>query len=589
MKPPSVILAFSLLILNLGTNFALAQDTSGESEFKYPTVLLSVIARNAAHLLPNWLGCIENLDYPKDRISIWITSDHNEDNTTELLKEWANNAKHLYHRVTMNFTGSPSNYGDVLEASDWTDERYAHVAYLRQLALDTARYWWADYLFVVDCDNFLFNPITLRQLMHEEKTVVSPMLEVFGNKSAYSNFWGGMDESGYYKRTDQYFTILNREKVGTFEVPMVHSTYLVDLRRRASSELRYYPPHPDYRGHHDDILVFAHSARMAGVKLHIINKHIYGHLILPFEARESLEDMRIQFLDGKLGYYVDHPEHLMPLSPHLTVPPVPADKLGFDEIYMINLKRRPLRRRRMMASLAELGIQAKPVDAVDGKALTDAEVKALGIKMLPGYYDPYGKRPLTMGEIGCFLSHYKIWKEMIEKGLERVLILEDDVRFEPDFRRKLLAMIADANQLESKYNWDMIYVGRRRMKTELIGHVEGSQYINWVNYTWWTLGYMIKLEGARKLVSAKPLTKMMAIDEFLPIMYDKHPNAEWSAHFSPRNLVAMTAEPLLLYPTHYIGDKGYFSDTETAAFVPEEIPTLTSWSLAKRQQLRFKQ
>ena len=34
---------------------------------------------------------------------------------------------------------------------------------------------------------------------------------------------------------------------------------------------------------------------------------------------------------------------------------------------MINLKRRPLRRKRMMASLRELGIKVKLVDAVDGK------------------------------------------------------------------------------------------------------------------------------------------------------------------------------------------------------------------------------
>lgn len=41
--------------------------------------------------------------------------------------------------------------------------------------------------------------------------------------------------------------------------------------------------------------------------------------------------------------------------------------MGFDEIYMINLVRRPNRRRRMMLTLKELGIAAKPFDAIDGK------------------------------------------------------------------------------------------------------------------------------------------------------------------------------------------------------------------------------
>lgn len=46
-------------------------DLSEESEIKEPSVFLAIIARNAAHLLPNWLGYIENLDYPKNRISVW--------------------------------------------------------------------------------------------------------------------------------------------------------------------------------------------------------------------------------------------------------------------------------------------------------------------------------------------------------------------------------------------------------------------------------------------------------------------------------------------------------------------------------------
>ncbi|GCC31970.1 hypothetical protein chiPu_0010430 [Chiloscyllium punctatum] len=43
-----------------------------ESALQRPKVLLAIIARNAAHTLPHYLGCIERLDYPKDRIALWI-------------------------------------------------------------------------------------------------------------------------------------------------------------------------------------------------------------------------------------------------------------------------------------------------------------------------------------------------------------------------------------------------------------------------------------------------------------------------------------------------------------------------------------
>lgn len=46
------------------------------------------------------------------------------------------------------------------------------------------------------------------------------------------------------------------------------------------------------------------------------------------------------------------------------------------------------------------------------RALNSSEVKILGVDLLPGYYDPFSGRTLTKGEVGCFLSHYYIWKEV---------------------------------------------------------------------------------------------------------------------------------------------------------------------------------
>lgn len=43
------------------------------------------------------------------------------------------------------------------------------------------------------------------------------------------------------------------------------------------------------------------------------------------------------------------------------------------------------------------------------------------------------------------------------------------------------------------------------------------------DYSYWTLGYMISLQGANKLLRAEPLSKMLPVDEFLPVMYNKHP------------------------------------------------------------------
>lgn len=36
-----------------------------------PVVMVGILARNTAHTLLNFLGYLENLDYPKHRMSIW--------------------------------------------------------------------------------------------------------------------------------------------------------------------------------------------------------------------------------------------------------------------------------------------------------------------------------------------------------------------------------------------------------------------------------------------------------------------------------------------------------------------------------------
>jgi collagen beta-1,O-galactosyltransferase len=54
--------------------------------------------------------------------------------------------------------------------------------------------------------------------------------------------------------------------------------------------------------------------------------------------------------------------------------------------------------------------------------------------MMPEFEEPYHGRPITMGEVGCFMSHYNVWKDVIVNYYSKVVVLEDDVRFEPFFR-----------------------------------------------------------------------------------------------------------------------------------------------------------
>lgn len=99
--------------------------------------------------------------------------------------------------------------------------------------------------------------------------------------------------------------------------------------------------------------------------------------------------------------------------------------------------------------------------------------------------------------------------------------------------------------------------------------MEGSNLLVHAGYSYWTLGYVLSQKGAQKLLNADPLSRLVPVDEYLPILFDKHPQDAWKVHFPRRDLVAFSAAPLLLYPTHYTGDEGYISDTEDSVIVNE--------------------
>ncbi|CAG9822313.1 unnamed protein product [Phaedon cochleariae] len=101
--------------------------------------------------------------------------------------------------------------------------------------------------------------------------------------------------------------------------------------------------------------------------------------------------------------------------------------------------------------------------------------------------------------------------------------------------------------------------------------VAGSDLLVEAGYSYWTLGYALSLSGAKKLLEGDPLTRLVPVDEYLPILFDKHPQENWKGHYPRRDLVALSAAPLLLYPTHYTGDAGYVSDTEDSVLVPDVL------------------
>jgi len=204
-------------------------------------------------------------------------------------------------------------------------------------------------------------------------------------------------------------------------------------------------------------------------------------------------------------------------------------------------------------------LSATIVSALDGDALLcQADLPALGVQVMPGYKGHMNHdMPFTTGEVGCFLSHYTIWHHMVKHGIPAALILEDDFDLQEDFAERLGICLQEAKGED----WTIMYIGRSPMENDIR---QISQHVVEPGYTLWTVGYILRLEGARALIDNCAEQHMVPLDDFFSVAmgcgmdgsYNNMAN-EWSTYVPPI-LRGVGLNPPLVMP--YVGSM-FLSDT----------------------------
>lgn len=160
-----------------------------------------------------------------------------------------------------------------------------------------------------------------------------------------------------------------------------------------------------------------------------------------------------------------------------------------DNVFYINLEYRVDRKKHMKQELKKLGWKGKRIEAVQMKD----------------------------GSIGCTLSHIKCLKMAIEKDLDYIIILEDDIEFlnPPLFLQNFHKF------LHSGMDWDVILIcGNNAKPCKQI-----EEYYAKINNTQTTTGYMVKKhyfstllnnmkEGLQRLMREPDQHFYYAIDKF---------------------------------------------------------------------------
>lgn len=175
-----------------------------------------------------------------------------------------------------------------------------------------------------------------------------------------------------------------------------------------------------------------------------------------------------------------------------------------DHIFYINLERRLDRNEHMISLLNKhnlLPISTR-IEAVDGKKLINDDLIKLvndnifTMDFINRILDKNtNKDPtLSLGAVGCALSHISIWKQIVDKQISEALIFEDDIEINDNFVQELSKLKPYLPE-----NYDMIHLGYGLKSLLGIRQIINKYFVKTTSCMS-GFGYLLSNKGAKKLL-----------------------------------------------------------------------------------------
>ena len=188
-------------------------------------------------------------------------------------------------------------------------------------------------------------------------------------------------------------------------------------------------------------------------------------------------------------------------------------------IFVINLDRSVARLENVTRQLHGAGLEFERIPAIDGRMLPEAELS----RMCPDNSRHFFA-PLTPGEVGCWLSHARALRTMVDRGLPHCVVFEDDFELRPGFARCLGELLALGDRLP-----DAVKMFGTRSHGEVLAALPGGERVVRSNSppicttcTLWTD------RGARKLLAASSRI-MRPIDVQLKHWWEMDLDVAWAS------------------------------------------------------------
>ncbi len=162
-------------------------------------------------------------------------------------------------------------------------------------------------------------------------------------------------------------------------------------------------------------------------------------------------------------------------------------------VFVVSLERSMARREVVSASLRDASVTFEIARAVDGRA---GEHHAF-----PNYCErrmlERTGRMLSVGEVGCFASHYRLWQVCAELG-QPIVVLEDDIVVSPDFA-SVLALAGSEIDQHQLIRLFAVTERRHAVITEL---ASPFRLIRYLKGPYGTQAYVLSPGGAKALLKS---------------------------------------------------------------------------------------
>ena len=197
------------------------------------------------------------------------------------------------------------------------------------------------------------------------------------------------------------------------------------------------------------------------------------------------------------------------------------NKIPSIPTYVISLERRQDRREFFIKKNKDKVSSWSFYDAFDAKGLglTYDGLKEIGFDTNQKWKDPMDGQHLSVGGVGCFISHFKLWETCINLDCP-IMILEDDVIVRNEFNYQDIIDLIDEG-------YNLIYPGYAEMGSAK--PVKGKTGLVTPDYPYWASSYVITPDSARILVNDEVKHNIIPVDEYIsnklsdlnPIAYEK--------------------------------------------------------------------